>query len=153
MIRVALALGSNLGDKHNNISRGIALLEEGGFSVKALSSLMESAPVDCPQGSDFFLNGALWGEWQGSCRELMELCQQIEIETGRLEVREINSPRPLDLDILLFGGELIDEADLIVPHKRMLERDFVMLPLLEIAADWIIPGKGGNVRELSMVFL
>ena len=61
---------------------------------------------------------------------------------GRKEIREVNSPRPIDLDILLFGEEIIKSDKLTVPHPRMLNRDFVMLPLNEIASDWVIPGSG-----------
>ena len=153
MVDVALALGSNLGDRSQNICKAVTLLQENGFQLDVVSEMMSSEPVDCPDGSGEFLNGALTGRWHDSCRALMELCQEIERKLGRPGEREINAPRPVDLDILLFGNEIYDERDLKVPHVRMLERDFVMLPLNEIASNWQVPGTENTVGELSQVFL
>ena len=137
--RVALAYGSNLGDRNKNIELAISKLRESGLKNIVSSSYVKSDPVDCPEGSGEFFNGALVGEWAGSCRQLMMKCQKIEIEMGRKRIREVNAPRPIDLDILLFEEELHDDPDLKVPHPRMLKRDFVMEPLREVAADWILP--------------
>lgn len=144
-VDVALAYGSNLGDRAENIALAVRKLESNGLRNVNCSKHVISEPVDCPEGSGDFFNGALTGQWQGSCRELLDLCQKIEIEIGRPEVREINSPRLIDLDILLFGTETYAEIDLVVPHERMLQRDFVMGPLAEVAADWMIPGEKSTV--------
>ncbi|MCH2206107.1 MAG: 2-amino-4-hydroxy-6-hydroxymethyldihydropteridine diphosphokinase [Lentisphaerales bacterium] len=146
-MKVALAYGSNLGNRSENITLAVDKLKENGLGNICCSKHVVSKPVDCPQGSGDFLNGALTGEWQGSCRELLDLCQKIEGEVGRSKVREINSPRPIDLDILLFGEEMFAEEDLKVPHERMLQRGFVMGPLAEVAADWIIPGEDSTVGQ------
>ena len=151
--KVALAFGSNLGDREENILLAVLKLEENGFRNISCSSSMVSEPVDCPEGSGEFFNGSLTGEWSGSCRDLLILCQKIEKELGRPGVREVNAPRPIDLDILLFAEEVYSEVDLKVPHERMLVRDFVMLPLAEVAADWIIPGQNATVKECLEPFL
>ncbi|MCM8536101.1 MAG: 2-amino-4-hydroxy-6-hydroxymethyldihydropteridine diphosphokinase [Lentisphaeraceae bacterium] len=137
--KVALAFGSNLGDRAQMIKAAIEQLELHGFHVQKVSKNYSSTPVDCPVDSGDFLNGALIGKWKGTCRELLSVCQEIEQELGRLTIREINSPRPIDLDILLFNEEIYDEKDLVVPHQRMHLRDFVLEPLAEVASDWFIP--------------
>ncbi|NQZ56888.1 MAG: 2-amino-4-hydroxy-6-hydroxymethyldihydropteridine diphosphokinase, partial [Lentisphaeraceae bacterium] len=147
MTDVALALGSNLGNCQQNIEDALVLLENSGFELLIVSRMMSSEPVDCPDGSGVFLNGALIGRWAGECRELMELCQKIEKQLGRPENRVVNAPLPVDIDILLFGDKQICESDLLVPHIRMFERDFVMLPLNEIASEWVVPGKEKTVGE------
>lgn len=148
-LRVAIAYGSNLGDRESNISRALDLLAKGGFTISAVSDPVTSEPVDCTPESGIFLNGALTGTWNSSVNELLSLCQEIEIELGRMEVREINSPRPVDLDILLVEDMKIDEEFLKVPHPRMHLRDFVMSPLSEIAPDWVHPGLGKKVHEIA----
>ena len=100
-LTVAIAYGSNLGKREANISHALNLLEKGGFRILAVSDSVSSEPVDCTPDSGIFLNGALTGTWNSSVNELLSLCQEIEIKLGRMEVREINSPRPVDLDILL----------------------------------------------------
>ena len=79
----------------------------------------------------------------------MKKCNEVEREMGRPQQREINSPRTIDIDILLFGNECICVEGLSVPHKRMLNRNFVMMPLAEIAGDWIVPGTSKSVGELA----
>ena len=82
----------------------------------------------------------------------MDVCQQIEKKLGRPETRTVNSPRQVDLDILLFGSEIVKETDLTIPHKRMLERDFVIKPLAEVAGEWIIPGLEKKVTDVAREF-
>ncbi|MEN9362137.1 MAG: 2-amino-4-hydroxy-6-hydroxymethyldihydropteridine diphosphokinase [Verrucomicrobiota bacterium] len=132
---VILAYGSNLaapcGSREANIAEAMRLLGEGGFRIDQISAPLASAPVDCPSGSGDFLNGVCSGFWEGSPRQLMELCQEIESRLGRVtrSEREINAPRPIDLDIILFGDLVLNEPDLVIPHPRAHQRDFVMLPL------------------------
>lgn len=151
--KIALGLGSNLGDRQQNIDQAVESLSLAGLKDIYLSKFVESEPVDCPAGSGIYLNGALSAEWHGSCRQLLVLCQQIEQSLGRAQVREINSPRPIDIDILLFSSESYCESDLIVPHPRMLSRNFVMLPLAEVAGSWIIPSMGITVQQVAEGFL
>ena len=147
-VNVAIALGANLGNRMQNINASVKMLEDCGLRQVEVSPFLESAPVDCPEGSGVFINGALIGLWDGSCEELLSTCQKIEISLGRAQKRAINSPRSIDLDILLYGSEIYNSAHLTVPHLRMCERFFVMKPLFEIAPDWIIPTYGRTVREI-----
>lgn len=149
---VALAFGSNLGDRRKNIDESLSSLSDGGFEIEKISSYVESMPVDCTPDSGIFINGVLTGYWLGSSQELLLLCQRIEKEMGRKKRREINSPRPIDLDILLFGQEIINKEDLVIPHQRMHLRDFVMLPLNEIAPDWEVSGMNKTVHEIAGEF-
>ncbi len=150
--KVALAFGTNLGDKKQNISMALDHLRKEGFKITAVSAPIESDPVDCTPESGIFLNGAVTGTWKGTAEQLLELCQNVEFTMGRKMMREINSPRPIDLDILLFNEEEIDLDHLIVPHPRMHQRGFVVLPLNEIASDWFIPGLKKRVKELAENF-
>jgi 2-amino-4-hydroxy-6-hydroxymethyldihydropteridine diphosphokinase len=148
-IKVALGLGSNLGNRQENIDEAIRLLKLEGLKDVVVSEMICSEPVDCPDEAEEFLNGAACGEWPSSCENLLISCQKIEHMLGRPAVREINSPRPIDIDILLFGEEIYNENNLVVPHPRMMERDFVLKPLSEIAGDWVIPEKHVSVRAAA----
>ncbi len=138
---VILAYGSNLaapcGSREANITEAMRLLFDGGFQVDQISVAVASSPVDCPSGSGEFLNGVCSGFWSGSPRQLLQLCQEIETRLGRSArcEREINAPRPIDLDIILFGDQRMNEPDLVIPHPRAHQRDFVLLPLASLAPD------------------
>lgn len=135
MNKVYLSLGTNIGDRENNLKLAVKMLNNReGINIKAISSIYETAPVgyvDQPS----FLNIALLIETSLSALETLNVCQSIENELGR--VREIRwGPRIIDLDILLFNNENIEVENLIVPHPRMFERAFVLVPLLEIAKEF-----------------
>ena len=142
---VAIALGSNLGDREANLRNAAAVLREHVADLR-LSSFIETAPVGVgPQPN--FLNAAAVGHTALSARELLDLLLATEQEFGR-ERPFPGAPRTLDLDLILHGGAVIDEPGLIVPHPRFRERLFVLLPLVEIAADWKDPVTGRSVEEL-----
>jgi 2-amino-4-hydroxy-6-hydroxymethyldihydropteridine diphosphokinase len=146
---VGIALGSNLGDRWAQLHIGfefLASLSEGRSLRK--SSLYETAPVDCPTGSANFLNAVAEIDYAGTARELLVHLQAYELAQGRAAVREVNAPRPLDLDILYFGEEVIVESDLVVPHPRLAQRRFVLEPLAEIRPDLILPGQSQTVQAL-----
>jgi 2-amino-4-hydroxy-6-hydroxymethyldihydropteridine diphosphokinase len=148
-VKAGIALGSNLGDRWAQVHEGLEFLR----SLSAdqdlkRSSLYETAPVDCPPGSGSFVNAVAEIAWAGSVRELLAHLQEFELKKGRKPVREINAPRPLDLDILYFGAERLNETDLIIPHPRMTERRFVLEPLTEIRPDLVLPGQTKSVEEL-----
>ena len=136
---VILAYGSNLaapcGSREENIAEAMRLLGESGFQIEQISAAVASTPVDCPSGSGEFLNGVCSGFWSGSPRQLMQLCQTIESQLGRAAQREVNAPRPIDLDIILFGDLVLNEPDLVIPHPRAFQRDFVMQPLRSLAPE------------------
>lgn len=140
MIDAYLGLGSNLGDREAMLRAAIAALEAApGVRVTAISSLYETPPWGpVPQGP--YLNACVALETTLSPRELLTLCLVIERDHGR--ERAIRwGPRTLDMDVLLYGDETINEEGLIVPHPRMSERAFVLVPLAEIAPGLRIGGR------------
>jgi len=136
--RAYLGLGSNLGERLENLRRAVALLGERGLSVLRSSRVYESDPVGGPPQPDY-LNAVIEAETDGSARELLDACLGAEREMGR-ERGERWGPRVIDIDVLTFGDEHIDEPGLEVPHPRMHERAFVLVPLLELDADPPLPG-------------
>jgi 2-amino-4-hydroxy-6-hydroxymethyldihydropteridine diphosphokinase len=136
--RIAIALGSNLGDRRANIAaaidelRGIAIPGEPFLTA----SLHDTAPQDCPPDSPRFLNTVVDLGYAGNDPlELLALTQAIETRLGRERNPVRNSPRIIDIDILLFGDVELDHPLLRVPHPRIAERPFVYLPLREIRPD------------------
>jgi 2-amino-4-hydroxy-6-hydroxymethyldihydropteridine diphosphokinase len=131
---IYIALGSNLGDREWHIRTSLAELEEqGDIRVLCCSSLHETDAVGGLSGQPPYLNAAAELDTQLPPRALLERMLAIESRHGR--VRQLpNQPRTLDLDLLIYRDERINESDLIVPHPRMWQREFVMQPLSEICA-------------------
>ena len=134
MTRAYIGLGANLGDREATIRAALdALAEEDGIEVVAVSMLRETEPVGVgPQ--PLFLNGAAELETTLSARELLDRLLATEQRFGRVRVAGEHGPRTLDLDLLLYGDEQIDEPGLTVPHPRIHEREFVLEPLRELEA-------------------
>lgn len=147
MSRAYLGLGSNLGDRLGNLSRAVHLLEERGVRVVRSSRVYETDPVGGPPQPDY-LNAVIEVEASGSVWDLFGACVGVEERMGR-QRRERWGPRVIDLDVLTFGDEEIDEPDLQVPHPRMHERGFVLVPLLELDSDPMLPG-GRRVATLRL---
>ncbi len=136
---VALAIGGNLGDRVATLRAATARLVAGGVAIHAVSSLYETPPwgyADQPK----FLNGAVRGATSLPPLDLLRLAKEIEHDLGRLPSFR-NAPRPVDIDIALYDDAVIadDVHDLYVPHPRLSERAFVLVPLAEIAPDWRHP--------------
>ncbi|OIO60754.1 MAG: 2-amino-4-hydroxy-6-hydroxymethyldihydropteridine diphosphokinase [Verrucomicrobia bacterium CG_4_10_14_3_um_filter_43_23] len=131
MTEAYIALGSNLGDRNDYLNKAIGLLAEtDGITLRATSSYHETEPVGyLDQG--MFLNAVVLLDTTLSPHELLARCQQIEQRLGRERPFQ-NAPRTIDLDILLYGTLEMNGAELIIPHPRMMERSFVLLPLNEI---------------------
>ena len=144
MTRAFVALGSNLGDREATILRALAALKEAdGVRVVRVSTLRETDPVgyeDQPR----FLNGVVELETELPPRDLLRRLLEVERLLGRTRGPDQPplGPRTLDLDLLLYGGETINEAGLQVPHPRMHERRFVLEPLAELAPGAVVPGHG-----------
>ncbi len=143
MIRAFVGLGSNLGDREATILRALARLqEEPELLVVRVSKLRETDPVgyvDQPQ----FLNGVVQLETELPASDLLTRLLTIERELGRTRGEGPPlGPRTIDLDLLLYGEEIISQEGLQVPHPRMHERRFVLEPLAEVAPDLLIPGHG-----------
>lgn len=143
-----IALGSNLGDREKNVCEAIGFLERTeGIKVIRVSSLFDNPAVGGPKDSPNFLNAAAEIETTLSAAALLHRLLGIEKSLGR-QRREKWEPRLIDLDLLLYGNEIIDEADLQVPHPLMHQRGFVLQPLAEIAGNVIHPKIGSSIREL-----
>jgi 2-amino-4-hydroxy-6-hydroxymethyldihydropteridine diphosphokinase len=135
-----VGLGANLGDARKVVQQAILQLSRVRKTrLCGQSSLFLTAPIDA--AGDDFVNAVAWCETQLDAQELLQELQAIEIEFGR-ERPYVNAPRTLDLDILLYGDRQIDTDRLVVPHPRLTERAFALIPLLQIDPMIAIPGKG-----------
>lgn len=145
---LGIALGTNLGDREANLRRGLELLIERVKPAMILAGgVYETAPVDCAPGTQAFLNSVI--EIKAACtpQELQAHLQAIEQAMGRPAVRERNSPRSLDLDLLYAGDYVSDDPVLIVPHPRLHLRRFVLQPLADIRPELILPGHQRSIAE------
>ena len=133
MTTVYLSLGSNMGERAENIARAIAALGRRGVRVTLESSLYETEPLEIREQA-WFLNCAIAGETELSPRRLMEVLLEIEREMGRERI-VAKGPRLIDMDISMYGEDIVREPGLEVPHPRMAERKFVLVPLAEIAGE------------------
>jgi 2-amino-4-hydroxy-6-hydroxymethyldihydropteridine diphosphokinase len=125
-----LALGSNLGDRLQNLRAAVRLLPDWGVTVTRTSSVWETAPVPADQPP--FLNAALVGETALSPEDLLAALKAIEREIGRRPSRRWG-PRPIDLDILFYSHQQVATPNLTIPHERITERGFVLAPLAEVS--------------------
>lgn len=145
MNSVAIALGSNLGDRDAHLTFAVSRLRRILTDVR-VSAWHETEAVSAdPQPA--YLNGALVGHTALTPRALLEELQTIERERGRQRPYP-DAPRTLDLDLILYGGAVIAEAGLRVPHPRFRNRMFVLDPLTEVAANWVDPETGLTIAEL-----
>jgi 2-amino-4-hydroxy-6-hydroxymethyldihydropteridine diphosphokinase len=145
--RVAVALGSNLGDRVAHLDHAVARLQ-GVLRRLKISRYYETAPVGVVGPQPLYLNAAAVGETILPPRALLDLLLGIERERGRERPPVPHAPRTLDLDLILFGGLIVDEPDLVVPHPRFRERRFVLEPLAEVAPDLVDPSTGETVATL-----
>jgi len=145
-MRIAIALGSNLGDREEQLRGAIAALTPVLAHLR-VSSFHETEPVDMVGPQPMFLNAAATGESPLSAPAILDVLLAVEQGFGRERPYE-RAPRTIDLDLILYGNEVINASGLTVPHPRFRERRFVLEPLAEIAADWIDPVTGKTVAEL-----
>jgi len=145
--RAFVGLGSNLGDRRFYLEEAVSTLralEE----VIAVSPVYETSPVGGPVGQDPYLNVVVELCTSSSPRQLLELCRRLEEDAGRVRTVRFG-PRTLDADVLLVGDKRVDDDDLQVPHPRMFERRFVLVPLADLAPELVPPealkGAGGEV--------
>lgn len=141
MVDAFVGIGSNLGDRESQLQAALGLLAaEEGLVVLAVSQFRETEPVG-PVEQGPFLNAAVRVGTDLAPRELLERLVGIELRLGRVR-RERFGPRTIDLDLLVYGDEVVDEPGLTVPHPRVHERRFALEPLAELAPDLVIPGHG-----------
>ena len=135
-----LGLGTNVGKRRENLRRALAELAKcGKIEVSRISSVYQSAPWGVTEQPDF-LNLVVEIETELAARELLEIVKEIERQMGR-QAGPRWGPRLIDIDILLLGEEQVTEADLVVPHPRLLERAFVLVPLAELAPELMVGGE------------
>ena len=146
MTTTYLSLGSNVGDRAENIARAVSALGTYGICVTKQSSLYETEPVELT-AQPWFLNCALKLDTEKMPRQLIAWILALEKGMGR-QRKQKNGPRTIDIDIVFFGGSIIKLPSLTVPHPKMHERRFVLEPLTEIAAEARHPVFKRTVKEL-----
>ncbi len=143
--KIYLALGSNVGDREKYLQSASCGLKKGGFSITRVSSIYETAPIGYVE-QKYFLNQVIEIESDKSIDEIFSLTQSIENALGRK--RSIKwGPRIIDIDILLYGDEIVDEPQLQIPHQEMTKRRFVLEPLCEIDNNISIPPENVSVCD------
>ena len=151
MTRAYVGLGANLGDRERTLRNAVAALgDEEEIEVVAVSRLRETEPVGVGK-QPLFLNGAAAIDTALEAGELLGRLLAVEQRFGRIRVSGEHGPRPLDLDLLLYGDEQIEEVGLTVPHPRLHERRFVLEPLAELDPGLVVPGRGTVESLLSGV--
>jgi 2-amino-4-hydroxy-6-hydroxymethyldihydropteridine diphosphokinase len=149
-MRCGIALGSNLGDRLANLRdafRRTCALNDTGPNI-LFSSIYETSPIDCEPGAAPYLNAVIELNFAGPPVALLDQLLAIEKQMGRPSKRPRNAPRRIDLDVLYVGNRVLNNPEIIIPHPRLSQRRFVLLPLSEIAPDLILAGQTATVRTL-----
>lgn len=147
MMRGFLSLGSNLGDREAYLKDALVNLATRGVEIIKASRIYETVPVEVSSEQGNYLNMVVEVAFEGEPMELLNLCQSVE--DTLLRVRPYtHAPRTIDIDILHIHGILLDQGRLILPHPKMENRAFVIVPLAEIAPDLILPS-GRTVRQVK----
>lgn len=148
MIKAFLSLGSNIGDRYKLLSRAIRYINVGIGHIIDLSGVYETEPWGF-ETEDKFLNMAVEIITDYTPVEVLRKCQEIEEKLGRERpAGESYTSRPIDIDILLYSNEVIDNPDLVIPHKHLTGRRFVLEPLSEIAPEYVHPVLNQTIKEL-----
>jgi 2-amino-4-hydroxy-6-hydroxymethyldihydropteridine diphosphokinase len=149
-MRAGIAFGSNLGDRLQLLhqARACVLASQVLAPPVLISSVYLTSPVDCPSGSDSFLNAVVEAELTGDPAALLRDLRACEDGLGRPGRSGRNAPRTIDLDLLYAGDCEIRTKDLILPHPRLSQRRFVLIPLAEIRPDLILPGQTKTIAQL-----
>lgn len=149
-MRTAVALGSNLGDRLENLRAARQKITELDLARPPVlsSAIYETEPVGCEPGASKFLNVVIEFDYEGDPRQLLERLLQIEESLGRKRDHRQNVSRTIDMDLLYFGVRQIDNGRLQLPHPRMHLRKFVLQPLADIRPDLVLPGQARTVADL-----
>jgi 2-amino-4-hydroxy-6-hydroxymethyldihydropteridine diphosphokinase len=147
---VAIALGSNLGDRRAHLEYAVSALQLDLEDI-TVSPFLETQPFGVGEEHGPYLNAVMVGRTELSARDLLDRLLEIEEERGRARPYPM-APRTLDLDLILYGTAIVDEDGLHVPHPRFRQRDFVLVPLAEIAPEMIDPVTRQTISELNAKF-
>jgi len=147
LVKVYLGLGSNMGDRWQNLRQALYLLSQK-IHLTLVSPVYDTAPLGNTEQSRF-LNLVCEATTTLAPTELLALAKEIEIAIGR-EPGPPNSPRPIDIDILFYGDQIINTPELLIPHLRLTERAFVLVPLADIAPNFVHPVADMRVRQMLM---
>ncbi len=149
MSRVFLSLGSNLGDRLSNIQQAVSSLAMSNrIKIVKTSSFYETEPWG-NKNQEWFINAAIAIDTDFTCEELLEYCQNIEVQLGRIrKENEKWCQRAIDIDILMYDDKVISSKNLIVPHPLMHLRAFVLVPMLEVKSDLVHPVFKKTISEL-----
>ncbi len=148
-MKIYLGLGSNLGNKRLNILRAIEMINEEIGTVSVSSSFFESKPWHF-SSDKMFINAVVEANTQLSPEELLDACKDIEKKMGRVKTKENEyEDRLIDLDILFYGNQTVNTERLTIPHETIEERDFVIIPMAEIAPDFVHPVLGKSIKALA----
>jgi 2-amino-4-hydroxy-6-hydroxymethyldihydropteridine diphosphokinase len=145
VITAYIGLGSNLGDRKQNLAQALKLMPKH-LVIEQISCIYETEPVGYEQ-QPLFLNAVCRISTELSPQQLLGLAKEIEAKLGRMPGFP-NAPRPIDIDILFYGDKVFSDKELTIPHPRLAERAFVLVPLAEIAPGLVHPENGKTVREL-----
>ena len=145
-VTLYLGLGSNLGDRKANLEKAVQLLGQA-LSLEQISSVYETQPVGYEE-QPLFLNAVCRATTDIGPFQLLSLIKGIEVALDRVPSFP-NAPRPIDIDILLYGNLVIEAPQLVIPHPRLAERAFVLIPLAEIAPDLTHPASGRSIQVLA----
>ena len=147
MTEVYLSLGSNLDDKKENLQAAVNLMrEDKKIEIERISSIYLTEPVGYKYQDDFY-NIVLKLKFEGTPKELLEICKDIEKRMKREDSFKWG-PRTIDLDIITFGNNIMKTDDLTIPHVEFKNRKFVLIPLKEIAPDFVCPGGNKGIEDL-----
>ncbi|MEA2296170.1 MAG: 2-amino-4-hydroxy-6-hydroxymethyldihydropteridine diphosphokinase [Solirubrobacteraceae bacterium] len=148
-----LGLGSNVGERREHLQAAVASLRRHDVEVLASSSVYETEPVGDVLDQREFLNAVLRIDTELGPEALLDACKGVERERGRVLAGEEDyvrhGPRPLDVDLLLLGDEPYESGRLTLPHREVTTRRFVLAPLLELAPDLAVPGRGSAAEALA----
>jgi 2-amino-4-hydroxy-6-hydroxymethyldihydropteridine diphosphokinase len=146
--QAVLSLGSNLGERFTTLQGAVdALLDTPEVKVVSVSPVYETRPVDAPAGSGDFLNAVLLLDTTLSVHTLLDRCRAVEDAFGRNRDGVPHAPRTLDVDLIVVGDRVVDDAQLVLPHPHAHERAFVLQPWLDVDSDGWVPGVG-HVADL-----